>query len=585
MLDERVSVRMLPALPTFPTAIADAPAIEPPSAAHPVVRSALWAAWGDALGFPAELADESLLQRRLDGPPDGRLRPWTRRIGGRMGPFVELPAGCTSDDTQLRLAVGRCIRATGRFDVEAFSKIELPVFLSYQLGAGRGTKAAAQSLGRRGTRWFSNFFDAKGSAYVNGGGNGAAMRVQPHVWAASNGRPEAYLAPALRDALCTHGHPRGVLGAALHAVALGTSLRQGTIPDPNRWSGMVRFLERVARLVADDGALAERWLPVWENNAGRSWADAAHEVLEELERQIASAARAVEEMSVEGPADAYATLAQDLGGLNPKTRGAGTVTAVLSLWIAHVYQGDPLAGMRLAAGLLGSDTDTIATMAGALLGTVASEDPPDSVMDQDLIVAEARRLASLGLAQASESFPHPDPLKWQPPKGLSDAFGLRDGHPAIAGLGLAEPDGEPLEGQGKDPGIWQWVVTDYGQRLLIKRRRQLAELPDGARPRRRPVAAREQAAAGEQPDLFASEPADVDLPDDPEAGVMLLAAHDFDDGLMAKLLRHFAQRDALAAVTFAALLSGRLRATTTARLVEDHGIATAENRERARRNA
>lgn len=51
------------------------------------------------------------------------------------------------------------------------------------------------------------------------------------------------------------------------------------------------------------------------------------------------------------------------------------MTAVLSLWIAHVYQGDPLAGLRLAAGLLGSDTDTIATMAGALLGAVASEDP------------------------------------------------------------------------------------------------------------------------------------------------------------------------------------------------------------------
>lgn len=573
---------MLSPLATVTPAIAHTPTIEWPPRTQAVVRSALWAAWGDALGFPAELADESLLQRRLDGPPDGRLRPWTRRVGGRMGPFVELPAGCTSDDTQLRLAVGRCIRATGRFDAEAFSKIELPVFLTYQLGAGRGTKAAAQSLGRRGTRWFSNFFDAKGSIYVNGGGNGAAMRIQPHVWAASNGRPEAYLAPALRDAICTHGHPRGILGAALHAVALGMALRQGAIPGPDRWSGMVRFLARVERLVSDDAALTERWLPVWENNAGRSWPDVVREVLQELEGQMAAAAEAARVAASQDSAQTYARLVRDLGGLNPKTRGAGTTTAVLALWIAHVYQADPYSGTRLAAGLLGSDTDTVATMAGALLGAVVSDDPPEQVMDQELIIAEAWRLAKLADGQVVESFPHPDPMRWQPTKGLSDAYGLIDGRPAVAGLGLAEEVGGPLEGQGKDPGIWQWVTTDYGQRLLIKRRPQLAELPDGARPRRRPAVSREPVYDSTQPHLFASDSADDDLPADPEGAVQLLALRDFDDALMARLLRHFASTSALAAATFAALVSDRLRVASGAG-IDDNGGSPAEPPRPARR--
>jgi ADP-ribosylglycohydrolase len=565
-----MSVRMSSSHATLSSPITEPIPSDPTSAALPVVRSALWAAWGDALGFPAELADQELVQRRLDGQPDGRLHPWRRRIGGRMGPIVQLPAGCTSDDTQLRLAVGRCVRVSGRFDAEAFSKIELPVFLSYQLGAGRGTKAAAQSLGRRSTRWFSNFFEARGSRYVDGGGNGAAMRIQPHVWAAGDGRPDTYLAPMLRDALCTHGHPRGVLGAALHAVALGTTLRQGTVPEPDRWLGMVRFLERIAKLVRQDDTLSERWLPVWESNAGRPWAEAISDGLHELEEQLAAAARAAQTVARDQRENAYAELARDLGGLNPKTRGAGTTTAVMSLWIAYTHQDDPVGGTRLAAKLLGSDTDTIATMAGALLGAVATEDPPEPVMDAELIAREAARLAALGAGRRVESFPHPDPLRWQPPRNLSNAVGLIDGRPAIAGLGLAWQDGPPIQGEGKDAGVWQWLVTEYGQRLLIKRRHELDELPENARPRRRPASTMEPADSGEQRRLFVSHSrSDSEFPSDPEAGVLLLASNAFDDTLMAQLLRHYGHQSSIAAATFAALLSERLR--------EARGRRTADN--------
>jgi ADP-ribosylglycohydrolase len=56
--------------------------------------------------------------------------------------------------------------------------------------------------------WFSNFFEGSQQRYVNTGGNGAAMRVQPHVWA-SSGETDELILNVLRDALVTHGHPQG----------------------------------------------------------------------------------------------------------------------------------------------------------------------------------------------------------------------------------------------------------------------------------------------------------------------------------------------------------------------------------------
>ena len=131
-----------------------------PSASEPerlrrIRASALWAAYGDALGFITELADSAGVARRGAPYPVEEPVSWQRRIGGRFGATVQLPAGCISDDTQLRLATCRSIRGSGVFDVEMFAKVELPVWASYALGAGRGSKkqppisAAGTSAGRR----------------------------------------------------------------------------------------------------------------------------------------------------------------------------------------------------------------------------------------------------------------------------------------------------------------------------------------------------------------------------------------------------------------------------------------------------
>ena len=70
-----------------------------------IKRSSLWAAYGDALGFITELSDEFSVKKRTKGHSRvTALIPWTRRIGGQFGINIELPKGCYSDDTQLRLS-------------------------------------------------------------------------------------------------------------------------------------------------------------------------------------------------------------------------------------------------------------------------------------------------------------------------------------------------------------------------------------------------------------------------------------------------------------------------------------------------
>ena len=221
-----------------------------PTSPQSIVRSALWAAYGDSLGFITELAPLPADVRRRTGVERVTdLVEWKRRIGGKFGVTTVLPKGCYSDDTQLRLATSRAIGRSGAFDVDAFAKVELPVWLSYALGGGRGTKAAASALAHSNATWSTNFFSDGGSRYVHGGGNGAAMRVQPHVWITRQDRLGSLNLDVVRNTICTHGHPRGILGAVLHSLFLAESIRDGALPTPSRWAELAPIFH--ADLLAD----------------------------------------------------------------------------------------------------------------------------------------------------------------------------------------------------------------------------------------------------------------------------------------------------------------------------------------------
>ena len=131
--------------------------------------------------------------------------------------------------------------------------------------------------------------------------------------------------------------------------------------------------------------------------------------------------------------------------------------------------------MRIAANELGTDTDTIATMAGAILGAATEADPPVEVLDADLFRAEAARLAEIAGGGQPPNHSYPDLLNWSAPTIRTDALICsKDKRLKVRGLGsVAKPLSEPIPAPRGD-FRWQWIRLDFGQTMLIKRRCHLA---------------------------------------------------------------------------------------------------------------
>lgn len=471
----------------------DSPSISPPrerpSREQAVVSSALWAAAGDALGWMTELArGESGVVHRTGSATVSQPVDWQRMIGGRTGPRVDLPAGTYSDDTQLRLAVCRAIRGDGEFDVEAFAKIELTVWPSYALGAGLGTKAAANNLSRRDVNWFSNFFESVGQNYVSAGGNGAAMRIQPHVWAAETNSTDAMIGNVLRDALVTHGHPHGFCGAVFHALCIAHALKHSSVPEPSDWLRFVDRLSLIPELLATDQQLAAFWQSAWENSAGRSLVSAVRTMRSEALKDI----EIFQQINETDRDRSYRMLLERTGCLNQRFRGSGFKTALAAVAVAWLYRDQPIEGVLIpVANELESDTDTIATMAGAIMGCVRGSEPQWAVQDRDYIVREARRLAAIAAGRPQDSFTYPDLAHWSPPTRQIASVGLSGSGLVLAGLGRLEPFG-PNYAAGD--ALWQWFTLQFGQTVLAKRRKVVDEkldpsqLPGGRKgPARKPA--------------------------------------------------------------------------------------------------
>jgi len=440
-----------------------------------IVASALWAAYGDALGFIGEFADARILSFRIHAQRITRTVPWRRRIGGRFGVTLALPAGCYSDDTQLRLATSRAIRSDGHFDVEAFAKVELPVWRAYSLGGGSSTKAAASSLTRGDVNWFSNFFSQKSNSYLDAGGNGAAMRIQPHVWAASD--PEdsrAFLTDVIRNTICSHGNPRALAGSFFHAVCLATALSESRIPGPRSWREAVSRMSEIPDLIRQDDELNSFWFPVWRQRSPCEM----HAALRAIQLESNEHISLIENAPGMDANSAYLQNVKSLGGFEPATRGSGIRTAILASALCWLFRDRPaMDALISAANALGSDTDTIATMAGAILGAIQNTYPEGDVADREYIIEESSRLSEAGPRTRVKSFRYPDLMGWKPPESLIDAVGLSGGHLAFTGLGLAEAIGDRWQDSRDKTLSWQWLKLNFGQTILARQRQTLIELP------------------------------------------------------------------------------------------------------------
>lgn len=429
-----------------------------------VERSALWAAYGDALGWISELTDERGLARRTLGKPLIRPIRWKRRIGGWTGITASLPEGCYSDDSQLRLATGRAI-GPDRFDIEAFSKVELPVWLSYALGGGRATGRAAANLARPKVPWFANQF----KGWINSGGNGAAMRVQPHVWAAATlENPESFLLDVVRNTVCTHSHPTGIMGAVLHSLTLARAMATGRCPTPNYLFQAVDIAATLPEMIRNDTEIGNYWLGGFQREAG-SFDEGWSRAVAESREAIYTASVSVKDGA---PESSYAELAERLGLRVAEQRGSGILTAVAATALTWC-DSPPHEALRVAANAVGTDTDTIATMAGAILGATSEAGPPVDVMDVDLFRSEAARLSKIAHGGQPQGHDYPDLLYWSPPRGRSDSLAsLDDGRLRVRGLGRASVIDQPIQSPNKK-FQWQWLRLELGQTVLIKSRPEL----------------------------------------------------------------------------------------------------------------
>ncbi|MFD9002170.1 ADP-ribosylglycohydrolase family protein [Streptomyces sp. NPDC059582] len=460
-----------------------------------IINSARWAAYGDALGFISELTDARGLLRRLGrnvdlGGDEGaipwgdlpveawplqRTVDWRRRVGGRQGAFVSLPAGTYSDDTQLRLATCRAIGAGQGFDPEVFAKVELPVWLSYSLGAGRASKHAAGNLARGG-KWLANTY----SGWTDAGGNGVVIRVQPHAWEGAKSKRSSYdvMLEVLKNGLSTHGHPRALASACVYADLLLQVLRKDRDQVALRdIQYAVEHASRIPELLMNDLELARYTIPAWEGVAAESFGDSWNQVIKEMIQRVDQLAELSSSGLDEGQrVDQYFKLLGTWGLFEDEQRGSGVGTLFAALALLFLFPGDLDTAIRVACGAINSDTDSIATVYGGIAGALISgpSELPGRIQDDRYIVREAARIAGI---DRRPNFQYPDLLHWQPPQTQADSVLLTQGRKFLTGLGYVESEGPVFEAGG---GFnWQWLLLEFGQNVLVKQRENPREVIPG----------------------------------------------------------------------------------------------------------
>lgn len=321
----------------------------------------LGVAVGDALGWPHEMP------RRVVGEPvlEGSFCRWRRRAGSRFWSYEEtLPAGSYSDDTQLTLACGRSLLQPDWF--HHLVARELPSWRLYERGGGRTVLGAADAWTSGKPPW--RLGQRRREDYFNSGANGVAMRIAPHAAVGS-----AILSRVVVDAIATHGHPRALLGACLQAWALDATLerRLGTTAT----DALSAALDAVNSWA--DASLLEELPEPWRAAAGRDylsgWQQGRDGAVLLLQKAL--------DWSQQGALAAETEVLADLGATDRSTNGAGDVCAVAALYLASRYASQPEHALTVAARQPGADTDTLASMVGALLGAMIGPDALVSYRD------------------------------------------------------------------------------------------------------------------------------------------------------------------------------------------------------------
>ena len=318
---------------------------------------------GDALGWPVEdrggrVGGTAKLQ------PAFEFMDWRRREGGRFAAHEQIVrAGEYSDDTQLALAVARS-RTIGEDWWAYFTGVELPLWTIYERGGGGATKRAAQSWLHGRAPWEEKKQDAV-QRYFAAGGNGAVMRCLAHCFTWQSQDAKARNQALDMDALATHGHPRALMGSRLYGAAIAWAWQR---EQPLSYGGLVQRLLDSAPEWGATPALPERVLTSLSpgvRNWEEEWLQVHEEAIHLLRLSLDGLAQGA--VAVDRP------VLEALGAFGA-SKGAGTVTAVASIFLASRYASQPQQGLLAAAFARGTDTDTLAGLTAALLGALHGPD-------------------------------------------------------------------------------------------------------------------------------------------------------------------------------------------------------------------
>lgn len=359
------------------------------------------AAVGDALGWPME--DRG---NRVGGTarvkPAAHLVEWQRREGAGFAPHEEtVAAGTYSDDTQLLMAVARS-RLRGDDWYRHLVEAELPVWLLYERGGGGAVKRAAQAWARGRAPWDRGEKEDAIGRYFVAGGNGVAMRCLPHaVFGAGASSFEQVRHWVDQDGLATHGHPRALIGARLFSWAVWWALRRRE---------KLGYGELIDRVIAAESTWSElpRTRPDWHEARDKAvplWEQEWHQAIEESLRYLAVARNSLHHGAL---AIDRETL-KDIGFFG-REKGAGTVTAAAAVFLAARYTSQPQQGLLAAAFTRNSDSDTLASMTGGLLGALTGGDWLGG-MAQEL--QDSRYIKAVATWLSAAEGPEPPTLQWQ----------------------------------------------------------------------------------------------------------------------------------------------------------------------------
>ena len=359
---------------------------------------------GDALGWPYELRARNSSRPVLG---DGvSFTDWKRRAGGKYWKHDEtIYAGEYSDDTQMILAVSRSMISEDW--KKTFSAKELPFWLDYERGGGTALKRAARAYRNKMYPWENSL----AADYFNAGGNGAVMRILPHVVTyAYSQNIDQLMRDVIMDSTMTHGHPRAVLGAACYAFSLYMLMKKGSV---------LQFGELIDTVIMGSSvwgkyrvdAFPPEWAKLPPNILSYDYAAAWNDQVNEMTRTLHMIQDSLRKGLLVNDKEVLTSLK-----CFDKEGGAGDVAILASLYLASKYANNPVLGIKTAAHMVGTDTDTIASITGGLLGmlcgTIWIPLSWQSVQDYDyicntagLLLSDDKAAARKGMAAAGTDRP------------------------------------------------------------------------------------------------------------------------------------------------------------------------------------